>query len=383
MITTMKIKIKKNFRVENLRAFVMVTVLAVCSLGLWLVPQPLPVAQTIGKPCKAQVVSTDDSLVQQHGFVKYGTQRLKVKLLSGGREGAVFQAANELRAQMEYDKVFKPGDKALVIVPPEADEKDSVLVARDYWRLDWMAALAIAFCVLLCVFGGWTGARSLFSLLFSCLVIWKLVVPLSLKGYPVSWITFASVCFLTAVIMYLVAGWTRKGLTAFLGANLGVLSGLALAHVFTVLTHVDGTTLPYAQTLIFSGYEFLNLSDVFIGAMILGSAGAVMDLAMDIAVGIDEVVRHNPELTSKQLLFSGLRIGRSIVGTMTTTLLLAYAGGYITLLMMFSAQGTKPVDFINSTVVSAEIVKTLIGCFSLVLVAPFTAVVASRILVRK
>ncbi len=361
----------------------MVAVLAVCSLGLWFIPQPVPVAQTIGEPCKALVESVDDELLRQHGYVKYGTQRLTVKLQDGEHEGKVFQAANELRAQLEYDKVFKVGDKALVIVPPDANEKDSVLVARDYWRLDWMAALGIGFCVLLCVFGGWTGVRSLFSLLFSCLVIWKLVVPLSLKGYPVSWVTFASVCFLTAVIMFLVAGWTRKGLTAFLGANLGVLSGLVLAHIFTKLTHIDGTTLPYAQTLLFSGYEFLSLSDMFIGAMILGSSGAVMDLAMDIAVGVDEVVRHNSSLTSRQLLFSGLRIGRSIVGTMTTTLLLAYVGGYITLLMMFSAQGTKPIDFINSTVVSAEVVRTLIGCFSLVLVAPFTAVVASKILVNK
>jgi uncharacterized membrane protein len=102
-----------------------------------------------------------------------------------------------------------------------------------------------------------------------------------------------------------------------------------------------------------------------------------MDLAMDIAVGVGEVHRHNPGLSRRELFSSGLNIGRAVVGTMTTTLLLAYSGGYITLLMVFAAQGTSPFVFLNSTVVSAEVVKTLVGSFGLVLVAPFTALVAA------
>ena len=179
--------------------------------------------------------------------------------------------------------------------------------------------------------------------------------------------------------MYLVAGWTRKGLAAFAGTAVGVFAGLAMAHAFGRLMHINGATLPYVQALLYSGYEFLDLQDVFIGAMALASSGAVMDLAMDIASGVEEVARHNPALPRRELLLSGFRIGRSVVGTMTTTLLLAYSGGYITLLMMFAAQGTHPLDIVNSTLVSAELVKTLIGSFSLVLVAPFTAVAAALV----
>ena len=147
--------------------------------------------------------------------------------------------------------------------------------------------------------------------------------------------------------------------------------------------HVNGATLPFAQALLYSGYESLDLQDIFIGAMVLAASGAVMDLAMDIASGIDEVALRRPELPARELFRSGVRIGRSVVGTMTTTLLLAYSGGYLTLLMVFAAQGTHPRDFLNSPLVSAEIVKTLIGSFSLVLVAPFTAAVGARILRRR
>ena len=208
------------------------------------------------------------------------------------------------------------------------------------------------------------------------------MIPLALAGWPASWVAFAAVCFLTGVIMYLVAGLTRKGMTAFLGSALGVFAGLATAHLFGWLMDINGATLPFVQALLYSGYENLDLPDIFIGATVLASSGAVMDLAMDIAAGVDEVAHRNPSLPQRELLLSGLRIGRSVVGTMTTTLLLAYSGGYLTLLMVFAAQGTPVLDFLNSTLVSAEVVKTLVGSFSLVLVAPATALVGAKILRR-
>ena len=292
-------------------------------------------------------------------------------------DGSVKEAHNELRAQMELDKKFAVGDTALVVLGAEP------LVARDHWRLGWALALFAAFAALLCAFGGWTGAKALFSFVFSCVAVWKLLVPLCLDGWNAAWTSFAVVTVLTAVIMYLVAGWTRKGLAAFLGAMLGVAASLALAGFFSAAMHVNGATMPFVQTLLYSGYVDLDLADVFVGATILASSGAVMDLAMDIAAGIGEVARHNPDLPRRELLLSGLRIGRSVVGTMTTTLLLAYSGGYLTLLMVFAAQGTPPLDFLNSTLVSAELVKTLVGSFGLVLVAPFTALVGAVLFAPK
>ena len=141
--------------------------------------------------------------------------------------------------------------------------------------------------------------------------------------------------------------------------------------------------MPYAQALLNGGFEYLSLSDIYIGAIFLSSSGAVMDLAMDVASGIEEVSLRRKGLPFKELFLSGIRIGRSVVGTMTTTLLLAYSGGYLTLMMMFAAQGTSPIDFINNPHVASEAVKTLVGSFGLVLVAPFTAVVGAWIFSRK
>lgn len=342
--------------------------LLAATFALAVLPEAGRLVRDDGRTACAEVVETDDSGVALHGMVEFGTQRLKVRL----RDGTVREAANELRAQLELDKKFAVGDTALVVLP-ERGGPDDVLVARDHWRTGWIFAAFAAFTAFLWAFGGLTGLKALFSFVFCCLAIWKLLIPLALKGYHASTVSFLTVAVLTGVIMYLVAGWNRKGMSAFTGAMLGVCASLALAHLFTRLMHVNGATMPFAQQLLYAGVPSIDLMDLFVGAIVLASSGAVMDLAMDIAAGIDEVARADPSLGFRELFRCGTRMGRAVVGTMTTTLLLAYSGGYLTLLMVFASQGTRPADFLNSTVVSAEIVRTFVGSFGLVLVAPFTA----------
>jgi len=364
------------------REGVAVAVLAGLCAVLALLPSPRRIADDAISSRRARIIATDDSLLQLTGLVEYGTQVLTVEVLDGPGKGRTFRAENELRAQLDIDKKFKPGDTAVVIWPEGDVPPDTTLVVRDHFRLGWGLALFAAFAVLLVAFGGWTGAKALFSFAFSCFAVWKLLVPLCLSGWDAAWTSFGVVTVLTAVIIGLVAGVTRRGFVAFTGSMLGIAISLLLAGGVAAAMHVTGVTMPYVQALLYSGYAELDLSDIFCGAVILASSGAVMDLAMDIATGLEEVHRHNPTLGRRALFASGLRMGRAVVGTMTTTLLLAYSGGCLTLLMVFAAQGTPPLDFLNSTLVSAEVVKTLVGSFGLVLVAPFTALVGALVICR-
>jgi uncharacterized membrane protein len=349
------------------RACIPVIALAAVSAAMFFVPPVDTVAVDAPAVSIAEVKEVDNSLVDRIGMLEYGTQRLVVELPDGRRCAAV----NELRAQLDTDKKFRVGDSGVVVPGKEP------VTARDHYRLGGMTAFFAFFAALLVIFGGWTGAKALFSFVFCCLAVWKILVPLTLNGFGVSWTVFVTVSLLTAVIMYLVAGATRMAFSAFLGSMLGTGVSLLMAHLCTWLMNINGATMPFAQALLYAGYESLDLADIFAGAVILASSGAVMDLAMDIAAGVAEVHRHNPGLSARRLFGSGLAIGRAVVGTMTTTLLLAYSGGYLTLLMVFAAQGTSPSAFMNSTIVSAEMVKTLVGSFGLVTVAPFTALVSS------
>ena len=344
-----------------------IIVLSLACVGMYFLPSAQRLASPSGESIVAEVTAVDNSELQLHGLIEFGTQHLTVRL----PDNSLHAADNELRAQLELDKKFEVGDKALVILGPDP------LIARDHWRLTWAFWLFAAFSLLLVIFGGWTGAKALFSFVFSCFAVWKLLIPLCLNGWNAAWTSFITVAVLTGVIMYLVAGFTRKAFSAFLGSMLGIVASLLLAFLFANLMKVNGATMPFVQTLFYSGFAGLDIADIFIGSVILASSGAVMDLGMDIASAVSELKRHNPSLGFRPLFASGLNVGRSVVGTMTTTLLLAYSGGYLTLLMVFAAQGTSPIDFLNSTLISAELVKTLVGSFGLVLVAPFTALVSA------
>ena len=358
-------------------------VLAALCVAMALAPSAATVVRDDGLSMRARVVSTDDSKVSLAGLVEYGTQHLEVEMLEGPAKGSRFRAENELRAQLDIDKKFAPGDIAAVTWPACGANATDTLVARDHWRLGWAFALFAAFAALLVAFGGATGAKALFSFVFSCLAVWKLLVPLCLSGWSAGWTSFAVVSALSAVILYLVAGGTRAFAAALLGSVLGVAASLVLAHVFAAGMHVTGATMPFVQALFYAGYHSLDIADLYCGGVILAASGAVMDLSMDIAAGLAEIARHRPDLPRRALFHSGMRIGRAVVGTMTTTLLFAYSGGYLTLLMVFAAQGTRPADFLNSTLVSAELVKTLVGSFGLLLVAPITALAGAALFSRR
>lgn len=126
-----------------------------------------------------------------------------------------------------------------------------------------------------------------------------------------------------------------------------------------------------------------SLTEILIAVVFIASAGALMDLAMDIAAAVNEVVEQNPDLTTAKAISSGLNVGRAVVGTMTTTLLFAYTGGYIALLMIFMAQGTPVDSILNLKYVSKEIMHTVVGSFGLVAVAPFTAVISGILMTKK
>ena len=333
--------------------------------------------------CRGLVVDVDDQELQQLGLIRQGHQSVRLKMLDGPFAGQTFEAVNQLMGRMDLDKIYRPGDTALVVLSLNEDGQVVFVNPQDHYRLGLELTLLGLFALLLILFGGWTGARALLSFLFTGLMIWKVVVPLFLEGWDPILLALAVVAVLTATVIFLVAGPTRKGLTAFGGAFLGVLTSCLLAMFFTGRFHLHGAVLPFAETLLYSGFAHLDLVKIYIAAVFFAASGAVMDLAMDVAASMAEVISKKPDISRLEAMKSGLKVGRAVVGTMTTTLLLAYSGGYITLLMAFMAQGVPLANMFNLIYVSAEVLKTLAGSFGLVTVAPFTAVIGALILAPK
>jgi uncharacterized membrane protein len=283
----------------------------------------------------------DNSEIIQRGIVKVGTQALTVEILNGPYAGTEVQAINELIGKMELDKIFAEGDIALMVLTLKGDEI-YFANAQDHYRINIELILLFCFAILLVAFGGLTGAKALLSFVFAGMMIWKVMIPLFLKDFNPILVSLGVVIVMTGAIIFLVGGLTKRGLVAFLGAMLGIVVTMIMALTFSRGFHLHGAVKQFSETLLYSGYPHLNLTRIFMAGIFLASAGAVMDLAMDVASGMDEVVLRNPDISFYDAMQAGFGIGRPVVGTMTTTLLLAYSGGYISLLMVFMAQGRAP-----------------------------------------
>jgi uncharacterized membrane protein len=332
---------------------------------------------------RARILEVDNSAIQTFGLVRQGEQDAVVKILSGRFKGQELPAVNTLLGRMDIDKVFDPGDVALVGIDLDRKRDEIVSVNLiDHYRIHVELVLFGLFCLLLVGYAGWTGLKALVSFVFTAVMIWKALLPLFLLGWNPVVVSLAIVTVLSGVIIFLVGGLEKKGVVAFLGA----LSGIALTCVFSLTFgtgfQIHGAVKPFSETLLYSGFAHLNLARIFLAGVFLASSGAVMDIAMDISASMKEVHDRHPSIELADLIKSGFNVGRAVIGTMTTTLLLAYSGGYMTMLMVFLAQGTPMVNVFNLNYVSSEILHTLVGSFGLVLVAPLTAVIGGLIYSR-
>ncbi len=327
----------------------------------------------------ALVLSTDESTVIDTGLVRSGEQRCQLEVLSGPFRGKRAEGRNMLNGSLEQDKLFAPGDKALVRINYQNGEILNISMI-DHYRAPWELLLAALFILLLVAFAGWTGLRAVLSFILSVLMIWKVLVPLYLKGWNPIWVGLGITLALTVLIVSLVYGFDRRCAAAVSGSFLGILVTCVMGVVFTNLFQIHGAVMSYSESLLYAGYQHLNLTQIFMASIFIGASGAVMDLSVDITSAVYEVVQKQPALSRKEAIRSGLNVGRAAMGTMTTTLLLAYSGGYVALLMVFMAQGTPLTNVFNYKYVAAELLHTVIGSFGLVTVAPFTALCSGMFL---
>ena len=329
--------------------------------------------------CTALVTAVDDSAIIDTGLVRSGEQRCTLELLGGRFEGTTTTGVNLLNGSLEQDKLFVPGDKAMVVVSYQGDEILSVTMT-DHYRIGKEAILAGIFALFLILFAGRTGIRAIVSFVLTVLMLWKVLVPLYLNGWNPIFMGLLVTLVLTLLIIALVYGFDRRCLSAVSGAFLGVLVTCVLGVLFTDLFQIHGAVMAYSESLLYAGFQDLNLTQIFMASIFIGSSGAVMDLSVDITSAVHEVVEKRPDISRWEAVRSGLNVGRAAMGTMTTTLLLAYSGGYVALLMVFMAQGTPVWNILNYKYVASEIVHTIVGSFGLVTVAPFTALTSGFLL---
>ncbi len=322
---------------------------------------------------KAEVLSTDDRGIIQTGLFRTGDQRCHVRVLSGEHKGLEMDGINLLSGSLKEDKVFVPGDTAWVLIERDTDGNPIFINLIDYYRIGTEWILVIAFALILIAFAGIRGIRMILSFVFAFFAIWKMLIPAVLKGASPFLMCTLTLILLTLVTLPMVSGVNRRSLAAICGALLSMLITLLLSLFMTRILRIHGSVLESSEALLYSGFMTLDLTSLFAGVVCLSAGGAIMDLSIDVSAAMWEVKEHSPLIGAKALFASAMEVGRAGVGTQITTLLLAYMGSYLTLMMVYMAQATPIPNIFTSKSIAAEILQTLVGAMGIVMVTPLTA----------
>ena len=232
---------------------------------------------------KVRIEQVDNSMLDAIGIVYNGVQPCRVKILTGDYAGEAYQSYNYLNSALDKDKLFEAGDIAWAMIQPGSGQGAPVVTLIDHYRITAEAGIVAILALLLIGFGGVIGCGAMVSLVASAVIVWKLLIPLLLDGVNPMMASFVTVIVLTVLIDVLVAGFSRRCLTAILGSVAGTVVTCLSAWGLTILLKLDGGDLPYVVPLLSQSAMRVDTRSLYIGMMLLANSGALMDLSMDIS----------------------------------------------------------------------------------------------------
>lgn len=302
-------------------------------------------------------------------------QVARVELLEGEYRGILMEMDYGRRGVLANATYLRPGDKVLVTVGSRPDGVLTVYFA-DFVRSDLLLWLTAIFVIVILIISRWKGLRSLLSLAFSLLVIIGYIIPHILAGEDPLQVSIIGSVILLGVTLYLTYGWNLKTHAAVVSMVLVLLITGTLAGLSVFFTRLTGSGDENALFLLQMLDTEINLRGLLLGGMIIGALGVLDDLVTTQASAVFELHHANESLGFRGLFRSAMRIGQDHVAATVNTLVLAYAGAALPMLLMFSLGRGNYGFLVNFEFVAEEIVRTLVGSLGLVTAVPLTTAIA-------
>jgi uncharacterized membrane protein len=322
---------------------------------------------------KGLVIDVEDKRFE--GDYSYDYQEVFLKITSGPFKNKYVNVENHFSEIDIYNIVVEPGQKVILMIQESGDNLD-VFIA-DYARDQVIYILIGLFLLVLLIVGKLKGLKTILTISLTVILIFKVLLPAILIGYNPLFVTITIAALITLITITTIAGFHIKTFAAIFGTIFGVVIAGLISIIAAKAVHLTGLSSEESIMLMYIPQEIsLNFQNLLFSGILLGALGAVMDVAMSIASSIHEVHSANPSLNSYDLLKSGMSVGRDIMGTMSNTLILAYAGSFIPLMLLFMSYETPMTKLINLDIVATEITRSLAGSIGLILTIPITAIVS-------
>lgn len=334
---------------------------------------------------QAEVIEIFEEGKLEIAGVEHPYQKVRIRFISGERVGTDSIIDHGRDYSIREERKVKAGDKVVVSYFRSSAGKDVFQIADEY-RLDKISYFLAFFVLLILVISRWKGIGSLVGLLISILIILFVVVPSILDGRdPVVVTILSSIAILVSTI-YLAHGFSKQTTIAIISTAITLSFTAIFSYLFVVSGKLSGVGTEEAYSLQLGdrtgAIEFRGL---LLSGMILGALGVLDDITTSQSAAIFELVHIKKDITFKELIRSGMRIGREHISSLVNTLVLAYAGASMPIFIFFVLNpANQPLWFIiNSEFVAEEIVRTLAGSIGLILAVPITTVLASYVVTRK
>lgn len=322
---------------------------------------------------KAEVVKILQDNIQENGR-RYGEQKVVLRMRTGPHAGEELEATSA--AGYLFGAGCTPGMRVIAIQSVSGGVTVTSVFSADRGWAVYGLLLAFALCV--CLIGRKQGLKACVGLAFTFVCILFLYLPLVFRGFSPFWAAVLVCVATTFVTLLLVGGFTKKSACAIGGTVAGVVIAGTVATVFGYFSGISGYNVSNIEDLLFlEDSTPLKVGGLLFSGLLISSLGAVMDVAMSIASTVEEVHTQRPELGRLELFRSGMHVGRDTMGTMANTLILAFAGGSISLLVTYYAYQLPYLQIINSYGVGIEIMQGISGSMGIILTVPIVSAAAA------
>ena len=335
---------------------------------------------------KGIVLEASKPYEYDNGYLKEKVQKLKVeitdKLHNGEEYEILYYLENENNPRLPEYKELSVGDKVYVYANFEDGKLLGDAYIAYYDKTNWFLLIVAIFSVTVLLIGGKQGIKALVGLFVTIGLIFYILIPGIIEGKePINLTIF--ICSLTILFTFLIiSGFHKKTFSAILGTIAGVVAAGLIGGIFSDLMLITGVNEDARKLSVYvpETQEMLDFEGILLAGIMISALGACMDVGMSIASSIAELKKENPKMTSAKLIKSGMNIGKDVMGTMTNTLILAYVGGSLGCILLYTINNFDLVTVLNHDEITYEILQALAGSIGLIFTIPFTALVSGLII---
>ncbi len=331
------------------------------------------------KVVRIEEVDYEDPYAEHASFT--GVQLLEIRITSGKFKNNYVRVENYIDGYNEAFNIrVSEGSGVLLYIEENEDGTIQNAYVSEVLRDKYLLWLAIIFVLILVVVGRLKGIKAVITLALTFVAVLRILLPAILRGHNPILISVLICIAITIVTLTIISGFNKKTFSAIVGTAGGFIIAGAIALIVGFGAKLTGFGTEESRMLLFIPQDIdFNYQGILFAGIIIGALGAIMDVGISVSSSMHEIKEANPQIKTKDLIKAGMNVGRDVMSTMSNTLILAYTGGAIHLLLVIMAYDITFTEIINTDLIASEVLRALAGSIGLICAVPITALVAGSI----